>query len=207
MGSNRNGTWFDLIRHGEPEGGPRYRGTQDDPLSELGWSQMRAAIHSGEQWDCILTSPMKRCQPFAAEVAKARGLDLIESPGLAEMSFGDWEGLTAADIQQRTPGQLEAFWSDPVANPPPRGEALDAFYARVAGTLAYWRDELEGQRVLVVCHGGVIRMVLADVMGTPLIRAMGAAMVPYACRSRVRMDRMGEQWLSCLVAHGQHEAG
>ena len=207
MDSNHAGTWFDLIRHGEPEGGPRYRGTLDDPLSELGWSQMRAAVGPQEQWDCVLTSPMTRCQPFAAEVAAARGIELMVTPGLAEMSFGDWEGLTAAEIRQTMPGQLEAFWSDPIANPPANGEPMDAFYQRVTQTWAHWRHELEGKRVLVVAHGGVIRMVLAGVMGTPLDQAMGAVMVPYACRSRIRMDRMGEQWLSCLVAHGQHGAG
>lgn len=205
MDSNHAGTWFDLIRHGEPEGGPRYRGTLDDPLSELGWRQMREAIHSAEPWDCVLTSPLRRCREFATEVAHARALELIESPGLAEMSFGDWEGLTGAAIQQRMPGRLEAFWSDPIANPPPNGEAMDAFHERVTRTWAHWRDQLEGRRVLVVAHGGVIRMVLAGIMQTPLEKAMGAVMVPYACRSRIRMDRMGEQWLSALVAHGRHE--
>ena len=207
MGNNDMGTWFDLIRHGEPEGGPRYRGTLDDPLSELGWSQMRAAVGSREQWDCVLTSPMQRCQPFAAEVAAARGIELMVAPGLAEMSFGDWEGMTAAEIRQQMPGQLEAFWSDPIANPPANGEPLDAFYRRVTDAWAHWRSELEGKRVLVVAHGGVIRMVLAGVMSTPLDQAMGAVMVPYACRSRIRMDRMEQQWLSCLVAHGQHGSG
>jgi len=59
------GTRFDLIRHGEPEGGKRYRGTLDDPLSATGWPQMQAAVSEQDQWDAILTSPMARCRPFA----------------------------------------------------------------------------------------------------------------------------------------------
>jgi alpha-ribazole phosphatase len=40
-------TIFDVIRHGEPEGGPMYRGSKDDPLSPVGWQQMRSAITIG----------------------------------------------------------------------------------------------------------------------------------------------------------------
>lgn len=196
------GTRFDLIRHGEPEGGKRYRGTLDDPLSETGWRQMQAAVSDEDQWDAILTSPMARCRPFAELVAEERGLPLHVEPELREINFGDWEGFTAAEIRERTPGVLEAFWSNPVGQPPPGGEPLPDFYQRVTGAFHQWRETLEGQRVLVVCHGGVIRMAMADVMGTPLEKAMGALMVPYACRSRVRMDRAGDQWLSCLVSHG-----
>jgi len=37
-------TTLDLMRHGEPVGGRRYRGQMDDPLSEKGWAQMRNAV-------------------------------------------------------------------------------------------------------------------------------------------------------------------
>lgn len=197
-----DGTWFDMMRHGEPQGGKRYRGTLDDPLSATGWQQMQAAVSAADHWDAILTSPMARCRPFAETVAQARGLPLHVEPELREINFGDWEGYTAAEIHERTPGALEAFWSNPVGHPPPGGEALPEFHRRVTSALQQWRETLEGKRVLVVCHGGVIRMAMADVMGTPLEKAMGALMVPYACRSRVRMDRFGDQWLSCLVSHG-----
>ena len=44
-------TLIDLIRHGEPEGGPMFRGQTDHPLSATGWQQMRGAIGDGEHWD------------------------------------------------------------------------------------------------------------------------------------------------------------
>lgn len=197
------GVVFDLMRHGEPEGGKRYRGTLDDPLSGPGWRQMQAAVGEHEQWNAVLTSPMTRCHAFAQHLARERGLALHVEPQLSEVSFGEWEGLTAAEIRQRTPGVLEAFWNNPVEHPPPGGEPLPDFHRRVTEALHHWRETLEGDRVLVVCHGGVIRMALAEVLATPPEKAMGALMVPYACRTRIRMDRMGERWLSCLVAHGQ----
>jgi alpha-ribazole phosphatase len=60
------GTLIDLIRHGEPAGGRRYRGHGlDDPLTEKGWSQMWDAVGEFSAWQQIITSPMQRCQAFA----------------------------------------------------------------------------------------------------------------------------------------------
>lgn len=197
------GTFFDLIRHGEPQGGRKYRGLIDDPLSEQGWQQMQAQVFATDEWDAVLTSPLKRCAGFAASVANDRGLPLFEERDFREMSFGDWDGHTPDAIARETPDALKAFWRDPVHCPPPGGEDIAGFYHRVEGAMQHWRQELEGQRTLLVCHGGVIRMILAMVMGTPLESAMGAVAVPFACRTRLRMDRIAEtrEWLSCLVAH------
>jgi len=71
--------------------------------------------------------PMARCRPFAESVADARGLPLHVEPELREISFGDWEGFTAAEIRERTPGVLEAFWSNPVENPPPGARRFRIF--------------------------------------------------------------------------------
>ena len=58
-------TVIDLIRHGEPIGGRRYRGHGvDDPLSEKGWSQMWQAVGNYNAWHHIITSPLQRCQQF-----------------------------------------------------------------------------------------------------------------------------------------------
>ncbi len=198
-------TLVDLIRHGEPEGGPMFRGSKDDPLSTRGWDQMRAAIGAEEHWDAILASPMKRCHAFATELAGQLGVPLHEDDRLREISFGDWEGLTAEAIGQRF-GQdsLARFWADAEGYPPPGGEAFADFQARVQAAWQDWTERLAGQRVLLVCHGGVIRVVLGHVMGIRQDRVLSAVAVPYACRSRVRLDQSEHGTLSCLVAHGSH---
>ncbi len=60
---------IDLIRHGEPQGGMRYRGQLDDPLSELGWQQMRNATANVQPWEHIVSSTLSRCADFAKELA------------------------------------------------------------------------------------------------------------------------------------------
>src|SRR5690554_8149987 len=93
-----NTTVFDLIRHGEPEGGPMYRGSKDDPLSEAGWQQMRDAITEVDIWDAIVTSPMLRCVHFAQELSDRYSIPLHKDERLREINFGEWEGRTADEI-------------------------------------------------------------------------------------------------------------
>ena len=68
-------TLIDLLRHGEPRGGAKFRGHTDDPLSETGWTQMRAAVQGDSPWQVVVSSPLLRCAEFAAELAAS--LDLF----------------------------------------------------------------------------------------------------------------------------------
>ena len=112
-------TVIDLIRHGEPEGGQMFRGSKDDPLSDTGWQQMIAAIAEGDQWDAIVSSPMQRCQRFAQQLAEEHRIPLHIDKDLREIGFGEWEGLTAGQIQERYGDDLNHFWQDPIAFRPP----------------------------------------------------------------------------------------
>lgn len=195
-------TRVDLLRHGQPEGGQLYRGHRDDPLSHLGWEQMRAATGADEAWDVVITSPLLRCRAFAQALADERGLPLHVEPAFKEISFGRWEGLKTEEILAQDGDRLAAFWSDGDRDPPPGGERISAFHARVREGWLRWRTALGGQRVLVVTHGGVIRMLVACVLDVPPARVMAGLHVPYACRSRIRLDHTEHGLLSCLMAHG-----
>ena len=194
-------TVIDLIRHGEPEGGQMFRGSKDDPLSDTGWQQMIAAIAEGDQWDAIVSSPMQRCQHFAQQLADEHRIPLHIEKDLREIGFGEWEGLTAGQIQERYGDHLNRFWQDPIAFRPPGGEAVTDFYQRTIDSFDRWQQTLAGKRVLVVCHGGVIRMVLANVLGIPLERSFTGFAVPYACRSRIQVDQSEFGVFRSLISH------
>ncbi|MGO1462288.1 MAG: histidine phosphatase family protein [Marinobacter sp.] len=199
-------TVFDLIRHGEPEGGPMYRGSKDDPLSNLGWQQMRGAIAQDDTWDAMVTSPMLRCAHFAQELTDRYQIPLHIDERLREISFGEWEGRTAQDVMASDGERLRQFWANPTANTPPGGEPAIDFNGRVVESWHYWQQALAGQKVLIVCHGGVIRMIVANAMGIPLKQAFASLTTPYACRSRIQVDTSEHGRFQSLVAHGALKA-
>ena len=157
---------IDLLRHGDT-GFSGFRGSLDDELAPPGWQQMEQAI-AGMEWNVVVSSPRLRCAAFAQTLAARCELPLHLDERLAEMHFGAWEGKTAAELMQSDAGALQNFWQDPECYPPPQGERMEKFSARV---LQAWQDiqqQYAGQRVLVVTHGGVIRRILCHTHGLPL---------------------------------------
>jgi alpha-ribazole phosphatase len=147
---------IELLRHGDT-GQRSYRGQLDDALSEQGWVQLRTAVE-GHVWDRIVSSTLQRCAAFAQELAQVRKLPLRLDARLAEYHFGDWQGVPIERIAQEQGDALARFWADPVACPPPGAETFEAFRDRLSVALDDVAAEAEGQRVLVVTHGGAIRL-------------------------------------------------
>lgn len=147
---------IELLRHGDTAQ-RSYRGQLDDALSELGWSQLRAAVQ-GRAWDGVVSSSLQRCAAFARELSLARELPLRIDARLAEYHFGDWQGVPIEQIAAEQGDALARFWADPVRHPPPGGEPFDAFRERLCAALDDVVAQAEGKRVLVVTHGGAIRL-------------------------------------------------
>ncbi len=202
MSSSSPETRIDLLRHGEPVGGRRYRGQTDDPLSDKGWQQMRSAVAGLNEWDVIYTSPLSRCAAFAAELAARLGLPLNTDARLMEIGFGAWEGRTAEELRRDDPLRVERFWRDPVANRPPGAELVADFHARVRSA---WQDILAahaGARILIVGHAGITRMVLSIALGSPP-EHMFRIQVENAGLTRLRVRGRGDEQFPMLEFHGR----
>jgi alpha-ribazole phosphatase/probable phosphoglycerate mutase len=194
-------TVLDLMRHGEPVGGRRYRGQVDDPLSEKGWAQMQAAVEGAMPWTRIVSSPLLRCRAFAESLADRHGLPLTLDERLKEVGFGEWEGRSAAEIEQAAPGTLARFKDDPVNARPAGAEPLADFHARVAAGLDDLLAQHAGQHVLLVGHAGVMRMALAWALQIPLEHAYRIE-VATASLTRLRFDN----GRASLIFHGSPRA-
>lgn len=158
---------LDMLRHGETELGGGMRGSLDDALTDIGWAQMRAAVAQAGPWDRIVTSPLQRCARFAEELAERLALPLSVEPGLQELHFGDWEGHSAAQLMETDAEGLGLFWNDPYGFTPPNGEPVIEFSARVLAAVDRLYQACAGERVLLISHGGVMRLLLAKARGLP----------------------------------------
>lgn len=188
MISKENGsTIIDLLRHGEPQGGMRIRGWVDDPLSELGWSQMRSAVDGASGWEVIITSPLVRCARYAAELGERLGVEVMVEERMAELGFGEWEGRPAEELLLESPDAVRGFWSNPVEHPPPGGESLHRFHRRVTSAWHEIVQEHAGRHLLLVGHGGVNRLIIGEVLGMPLSHLFRME-IPFAGVSRIRIQ-------------------
>ncbi|MGH8433661.1 MAG: alpha-ribazole phosphatase family protein [Pseudomonas sp.] len=158
---------LDLLRHGETELGGGFRGSLDDALTANGWAQMRAAVADAGPWDQIISSPLQRCAAFARELAEQRGVALQVENDLRELHFGAWEGRSAAALMETQAAELGLFWADPYAFTPPEGEPMLQFAERVLAATGRLAARFAGQRLLLVTHGGVMRLLLAQARGLP----------------------------------------
>ncbi|WP_026279250.1 MULTISPECIES: histidine phosphatase family protein [unclassified Thioalkalivibrio] len=160
-------TRIGLLRHGETTGQGFCGRGSDVPLTAAGWHAMRETLARDADWDRVVCSPLMRCLGPAEAFAEQAGVPLAVDERLAELDFGDWEGRTAAALMETQANALGRFWEDPLNHAPPNGESLRAFRERV---VAGWNDLApnEGEQVLVIAHGGVIRLIRALHEGWPL---------------------------------------
>ena len=177
---------IDLLRHGETDGGACLRGSRDDALSPLGWAQMRAAVGSSRPWSRIVSSPLRRCAEFAGALARLHELPIAIDDRLREMHFGEWEGLDAAQLRTADSGGPPRFWSDPAAYTPPGGEPFESFQRRVLESWASLCACVADDHILLVSHGGPIRVILGQVLDLAP-RMLPRLELPHAALSRVRV--------------------
>ena len=158
---------LDLLRHGETELGGGLRGSLDDALTAIGWQQMSAALIDRGPWNRVISSPLQRCAQFAEQLALRLGMPVSLEKDLQELHFGAWEGQSAAALMETDAEGLGLFWADPYSFTPPQGEAVSDFSARVLAAVERLHQAYAGERVLLVSHGGVMRLLLARARGLP----------------------------------------
>ena len=194
-------TTIDLLRHGDVEGGRKYRGQLDEPLSELGWQQLHNTTHKQQAWQYIITSPLIRCANFAEELAQTHSLPLHTESNFKEVSFGLWEGKTADELLNTEPDEIKKYWNDPVNITPPQGENLLDFEERVIAGWENMLSDFQGKHILMISHAGVMRIILCHILGMPLTELFKLD-VGLAKVSRIQVEQVdGKSWPR-LIFHG-----
>ena len=178
-----------LLRHGEVE--ERYHrvfgGTIDMNLSSRGHEQaakLAAWLHPRIPIDAIYVSPMKRAQQTVAPLVKATGLAAKTLDGLHEVDFGAWTGHSWEDVHAKFGVSAFDWLKHMEAHGFPNGESTEQFRGRLAPCLKQIVTEQPGKSVAIVCHGGVIRMLLAMLLDLRIL-SMGGFEIDYASATRV----------------------
>ena len=174
-----------LVRHGEPHWEPAGRAVDEPELSELGHEQARRAAKalSGEHFDAVYVSPLRRARQTAEPLLEALGHEPIVQPWLAELRLPTLEGLTSEQVQdyfrEARARDLERHWDGL-----PGGESFRHFYERVSSGIEsllvgehplgihensgyrVWKVPEDGpERLLVVAHAGTNAVILSHLLG------------------------------------------
>jgi len=185
-----NPTRLYLVRHGEVES--RYHrvfgGKIDMDLSPLGLDQVKAAADYFQRHPphVLYSSPMKRVQQTLRPLAEWTKLDPIILPGLREVDFGSWTGLSWEQVAERY--KVSAFeWLNQLeAGSIPEAESTTDFRKRVDESLNRILQESAHKEIAIIAHGGVIRMALSILFELPFAR-MSMFDVEYASITKVKL--------------------
>ena len=208
---------IDILRHGEPEGGDILRGRINPVLTHLGWQQMRrstALVDLGRKstltpnWTHIISSPLQRCRQFAEEISQHTKTDLQVNDQWQEIDYGDWDGMLLSEWRKEAADQFKAFRKDLSKLAPPNGEDYLSFKDRILNAWQEMSEMEDGTHVLLVTHGGVIRVILPTVLGMPLNSSF-PLIIPFACFSRVSLEVKGRAIIASLQFHNaaEYESG
>lgn len=159
-----------LIRHGETEWNKQNR-TQgcgnDLSLSEFGIMQAKAVAKRfiDEDISAIFSSDLKRAYETAEEISKIVLKPIITSPGLREMNFGCFEGLTSYEISTHYKDIYERWRNNPMEHDIPQAESFIMLKNRTLDTVSQIITDYKGKNIIIISHGITIKIMIMSLLG------------------------------------------
>jgi broad specificity phosphatase PhoE len=191
----QNSTIIWLARHGETDrtSAGRFNGRDDIPLNEIGrlnCTQLAGQLVTGSL-DAVIASPLSRAVETAQIVAKARALPVSQDARFIEIDYGEWEGLTYQEVQERWPVLFRDWETDPARHAPPGGETGVSVAERATAALAEVVTRGQGQGMLIVAHKTVNRLLLCTLLNLPLRSYRQAIPQPPCALTRLEFGENG----------------
>lgn len=161
-----------LIRHGETVWNKigKYQGQSDIELSQLGREQAQKLAERFPYKDvtAVYASSLQRATDTGKAVADKLGLEVVSCPELMEINFGDWEGLTFAEINATWKDLHQGMLDRPDIVRCPHGEDFTQVQERVVQKLQELLEKHKGETFAIAAHGGVNRTILCHALGLPV---------------------------------------
>jgi probable phosphoglycerate mutase len=160
---------YGLLRHGETvwNSEKRVQGQGDSPLTATGKKELERWARYLEQgcWQRILSSDLGRVQETVAILNSRLQLPVTCDKRLREQNWGNWEGLKVDDVRREYADELARQTMAGWDFRPPEGESRREVCDRVLAALLSSRSTCHEQKILVVCHLGVIKCLVYHVAG------------------------------------------
>jgi broad specificity phosphatase PhoE len=159
-----------LVRHGQTEWNriERFRGRADVPLNETGLAQAKATgMRVAQEWQpmAVYSSPLSRAVKTAEAIAQGLLQPVQIHDGLADIDYGQWQGLTPDQARARWPEIHHAWYNLPHTARIPGGETLADLRVRAMAAVAELTARHVGQTIILVSHTVVNRVILLAVLG------------------------------------------
>ncbi|KAB8134705.1 histidine phosphatase family protein [Gracilibacillus oryzae] len=172
-----------FVRHGETDwnAAKRIQGVTDIPLNEKGKRQARECRDylQSENWDVLISSPLQRAKKTAEIINEVLQLPLYVMDDFIERSFGDAEGMTVAEREEKFPDGNY-----------PNHETKEALEERVHKGMAKLLENHPEKRILLVAHGAVINTILSIYSNGEI--GSGKTLLMNACLNN--LEYAEEQW-------------
>jgi len=154
-------TAFFCMRHGLTDWNrdSRIQGNSDTELCDEGREMARKWAQSlkGKEFDYILTSRLSRAKETAAIINEELNLPMFEDARLGEQDWGEWTGLSKAELKETAWKQVQKQEKQGFDFRPPGGESRDEVLLRACDALIDFSGEHPSKSVLVITHNGVIK--------------------------------------------------
>jgi len=158
-----------LVRHGQTAWNKEeiFRGRTDVPLNETG---LREAQLAGEYFremeiHAIYSSPLLRAWETAQKIAEVQRLEVRSLQGIIDMCFGEWEGQSLKDVQEKDGQRFQQWKNEPHLVKIPGGETLDEVRDRAMAVLDKTIKSHSGKTLLFVSHRVVNKVILCSILG------------------------------------------
>jgi broad specificity phosphatase PhoE len=162
-----------IVRHGEVAGNAgdkkAFVGWGDLELNERGLRQTEVVGQylQNETIDAVYSSDLQRARITAESIAAPHNLAVQVDPDLREVNYGDWEGLSEAELLEQYGEQWKARQNDPWNVAAIGGENHAQMWARFLPKWNALVEKHDGQTAVLVGHNGLIRILLCHLLGAP----------------------------------------
>ncbi len=159
-----------VVRHGQTEWNrvERFRGRADVPLNETGLRQAQAVarrIAAAWKVDGVYYSDLARTRVTALTIAADCGSPAYPQPGLLDIDYGAWTGLSPDEVAARDPELWQLWKEDPQDVHIPGGETLEVVRRRAVACMEAVASRHEGGTAVIVSHLVVCRLLVLEAMG------------------------------------------